>query len=1292
MRNNQLISDLIWSRLPGFWSRGLHPDDRDALEAMYFAYSRVLDAEYVRLHQVRDASSLESCPVYSQRRWLRLDLNQYAIMRDWLRFLALRQTGDPQLEGDRLYCSSIPTAHIRHWHFQLPYVAETDNPQLDFGFPVVDSLIEAHRMTVRGDGAIRGLRLSAGRDFELLPTGQGIQLNVPAGSKVEITVGFDFSSSVYAGVRPIVYRAKDFIGPNVIRVPAEMDTGFPLHAIIYRQAPPDNVGGMLQSNTSLYQTRREYLGTDKVVRAGRGLVALPGTTVLGQDDVVYLIGTEFGDWDLQHSHTDYPFQLPAGTHTSITLPSLIARGVFADAIGPGRYLQIRVGGELLDVDGVRIDAVTSTVYFQNPLSLATETTTSLSLTAESRALADLNQLAHLHYNCNVERAITEKIYGTFDDGGIFDDDADPDDLFDSAIASNVVYVDYLLSAQQLRIFVDGQQAYAGSEYRLMPEGSRTRIAFSIQVEGKAILLDFRRETAIYTYGLSDIFALQGLGNVAVESLGGDDADLDTLINEFAGSESQRAMLRDAAMAVRGRANPLLALFLDEHPLYAAKNVDSTRSSISASAARALESQDTDLVAIPFLVDHPTSPTVLLRSGNEYRLVDGEIQSSIDLLTPRPGETQPGVWWCPLVLLDEHLLARNFGSLVDDNDDSSEDYRSRLRANFQVRFGGSTYENVQNAVALSLGSPAFSAPGTVLAIQEVAQDWTVVVESVDSLLQASLSVPINTAPPALGAEVFAGQSIVGATVYDRDLTTLVSWSNKTLVLDDDLVQAAAGDTLRMQVYDAYGRMSWFSSPIRGVSHTPRISGTVRVTLVLEHGSESAPVDGSTRLLVLRDAGGPYAPYDGRIVSNKPRTQWVVRTTAESVTLPQGVFPDKSVGETVVRGAPVRPSLAQLYDDTSRPGWQWQTPSQVEQSWRRLLSRAPDRRFATVVPGVGDFAGATFSPVYPEFARGTRLRLTDDVSGRVMEFTAAGGTNLYPNITTTASGVVEVISGSTVETFDSPIPPRQVVLTSAAVVGQPLLFVSGSSGLPERGSLRIPMPAGLPGGCLEATYGFRDAVALYEVVWGADTLGVESLPVGQSILCVSELRTRRLNPALQAVLNARKGPEAGPTKVRPDTADAWYDLLAPTCAVLETSQPGQPKALRRLLQDCMPAQSTVVLVSRQIVVDTATAVLTDRPKADPRMTVVLDKVDPTNLAVGVRTITVRATVVDAVPGDPTFAWSIQALTGSSAGITLQSPTDPSCRFDNLLPGASHLIRVTVVGPSGQRQTASLTVNVS
>lgn len=1360
----ELIDELVWSRLSQFWSRTMDVSDRDSLSTVYEAMFKVLDAEYVRLGQINLAKSIVTCPIFTQRRWLRLDLNRYNELRAWLRFLTngiggvgsgtgsggTGSGGTGSSTADSV-CLTPPTNHAKHWHLNFPFtinplLADPERRTINLHFPVILPLIEVYRMTVDGTGRKVGTRLVPERDLEVLPDGTSMRIvTAAANEQFEVSAAFDLSGAAYEDMRPALFQATTFLGPNVIAVPSAFDNGLPVHVLVVRNPPPGSGAGISVTNTSTFSSQRYFIPYTGDAATGAahgtaGRVVIPVSFAISPSDVVFVFSLEPGDFDTLHRHTTSSFYLDTGNANplgtlSFPAPSAITRGIFGSVDSFGHRLQLFVAGKLVSPNEYSFNLATNAFTVRVPLTFATQLAIDVRYTEENRAAAENFTGLHNHYNCYLERAVVSQEYATFDDGGDFDDDG----VFDDTADANIVTIDFAVSLTSLAVFVDGVLARSGVEYTasILPDG-RTQIFFAFDVAGRSILVDFLRESALYVFGGADLLGGASYSFTA-NTLSGTLNDLKNLIPAFEaayGSKvSNLAALIDAARVAAAGGNPMLTLFFDEHPEYISLGVDAANQPLTAIDARNLESSDTRLVDIPFMVDHVQNPTVRVERGTDYRVVDGVITTSLDLLASRGAtDENPGVWWCPLVVLDESMLAKNFGApLGDVRGKSSLDYRDSLEANLRLRYSGATVADIAQSAAIMLGSRQFQQDGTVRSITERTVGRVVTLVNLAGTQQQLESIPATSTPPEVGSRVIPGQSLLVPLVFSGRLSSLVKWTGRSVVLLEDLISARAGDVARLLLAypgDLDGEKTWVQFDILSVS-TEAVFGGVSTTLVFRQSTNLVATTDS-EMDIRRDAGSPYSSLEGTVVDVSSRTVLVVATEAEEFTVPLGTPLGYTVGDRVSRGAPVIPTLARFYDDVSRPGWHWLTPSQLALDWDHLVrdnatsvrrDGLTDVRTAAISPGPNGYALAAVTPAYPSPARGSLVSVTYDDGVRTKEFRVIGSDGptvlLFPNageiINGTATFAVTPATAGTTgkDFFQVPLLIKpQATLQFAHRAGQVSLALTGLATFPERGQVRI-LPVG--GGAIDVEYFARTADRLYNLVWPqsypalTDSTGTvhPELPAGTAVLGIWSYTAKQINPAFISLVQQRvvrdSGSLSGIPEITASNADQYYDIFKRTSAVLETRSVAKPEALREVLSEVLPPGVTVVIQGQQVVVDPYLVQSTEGSFADDQvatyhpMTLVLTSpqgaIIADTLSLPASAIEVVFAVAVADPDDATphaLLWEIRVIRGSPS-VAVVDPTGASSRFTGLEVGGQYLCSVTATNQFGRSRSTSATVLV-
>jgi hypothetical protein len=757
-----------------------------------------------------------------------------------------------------------------------------------------------------------------------------------------------------------------------------------------------------------------------------------------------------------------------------------------------------------------------------------------------------------------------------------------------------------------------------------------RLSFSESIAGKSVLVSYRREVRTYIYG---DFATSSFGNGIT---GGNRATLSGLLSDVQGlissfgetykfdSQNVGRLVEAAQVAAQG-GNPLLTLFFDEFEEYNGLPVDAPGMSITAQDARNLESANTQLISIPFLTDHVLNPTVRLREGQDYDVVDGNLLSSIDLTTPRgPEDTQPGVWWCPVVILDEQFLAKNFGSLIGVTRASDEALRQSLQANYNLRFSGPIVKNVEWDIAIMLGSPAFQQDAKIVSIIQELVGYEVTVGN--DVTQEVKFVPASKTPLSVGTAVVPTQSLTEPPVYEGKMPFLRSTSGSQLVLDKAFPGAKAGDVVRLTLVnpsDPSQTEIVFASQIVSI-HVSVDYVLPRTTIILQDASRFAPTADS-HLVILHQAGPPFASINGAVQSVNKVQQYLLTTSQEAFTLPIGAAPEYKVGDSVFRGQPLFPSYATVYDDVRRPNWYLLTPEQFRTSWyyaaqglSQNVQSAPktDNRIATIaVPeNPTKYSEMTLDPPTPTVPRGSTITFTDDATKDVITFTVVGDNGIdvlvSPVVSAAKTGTV-VITAPTSATarlyFEGANPPSgspiETALAFPQVVRSRSLQVVSTAAFPAAGHVAIRLPNG---GSTEFTYNNKTASFFLECEWPSDFPALtakrtiptepgllEPMIPGESVLrLVSPFTSTRINPAFAALVDERVSANNQPVAVTDANAAELYDLLKTNASVLESRMTSRPSDVSDAVVDLMPAGDTLVFIAKQVVVDTYHNAATDR----------------------------------------------------------------------------------------------------
>lgn len=1237
-----ILDSILWNRISSFWTKAFDPSDKQALNALYEAYMHVIDAEYIKLTEINQAKSLLSCPVFTQRRWLRLDLNKYAEMKAFLQFLrnAIAAQGSATSVDPRtLGCIPVNAASSRHWHISFPWVIPTGDPlarrTLNLSFPTEVTLVDLYQMTTNGDGSITGVRLIPNNDYVILGDGMSIQLVQPVdpGVLFEAMVGFDLSGTAYSKVEPTIVPGVP-LSPNTVMVPATLQTGFPIAALVIRNAPSDDSTAVVTTNNPTFTTQRFFfpfaLDGSGVQFGSPGIVAFPLSFTIQSTDIVQVFGMSLesspGLFSTLHNHERDTRVLnasnadPLGTPT-YTPNALVVPGIFGAVGFLGQQLQLFVNGELLDPNSYSYDFPSNTFTFKVPLTFPAlgSVTVDLLFTQESRASSSSLLFSHIHFDCYKLNLMLTGTPARFDDGGTFDDGG----VFDDTEASGTLYIiDGTLDPSSLELFVNGI-LQGPATYSVTQVSGRTIIVFGQDLNGKNVLADYTHNSLIYDYGLSDIAPGADSFGITVSTLSTLLNDVANLLAQFQAAYGSQitdvASLIQAAQVAAAGGNPLLTLFFDEYPLFVAEGypLEAPNQPITSAVARALASSNTNLQGIPFLVDQPLNPYLRLQSGVDYAVTsDGQIQSSTDLTLPRfPGDPAPGVWWCPLVLLDESVLAKNFGTLLGDvRPVSSMPYKNALVANALLRYSGPTLTAIANAAAVICGSPMFTQDSIITAITSAVASVLITVQDATGFQQEVYILSTTSGYPSIGDPIETGQSVGAPLIVALSaLPTFVSWTSGFLEVAQDLGNIEVGDQVRIQLFSP----TTPSAPpitgafvIAGVQKLGTPGGTH--TILSFNAQPSFIATPQSFLYIYRDQGPPYAAFPGTVTNIDRQMQVTVTTAAESISLPVGATTSLRPGARVLRGDAVIPDYAEVYNQDTRPNWYLLTPQQFAEPWTDGVPEV-DERVGTITPAVGaGYATLTFSIIVaPLLSRGQLVTMVDDVTGATTFWTVVGldgmAALLTPNAGTTppaaaVTGLVTITdppplpNTSYFELASGPTPGMRPssTLAAAAIVGSHVITLASVTNFPPSGRINIVLATG---GMVEVEYFGISGDQLTGCVWSTDNESLleegipgvlnPTVPSGLLVICVALYSPTIINPAFVTLVTERVTFDAstltGAANVDAGSAPEFYALLKNTSTVLQLNNLTAPAPLKSLLDEITPPNMTLVVQATQRVVD-------------------------------------------------------------------------------------------------------------
>lgn len=1268
----EILDDFLWNRLSSFWSAYYNQEDKEAVSAVFEAVLKALDAEYVRLYQIDQSKSLKDHPLFTQRRWVRLDMYRYAELRAWLQYLRRRvlSTGgepgeDNETSGtDQLTCIPGEDPHARHWHLHFPFRIQDTRPEgrtINLGFPIDESLVAIWRIRNpdRDNPMLHGGRLTHG-EYSIVGGGTAVRIENGALNELfELDVAVNLTAE---DVTPDCVIRTSFLSGNEVQIPDEFH-GWPVHALVVRNAPEEALAGApaQRTNNGEFTTERVFIpwgDPQDPVQPGclsemAGRLTLPSGMGLQKGrDVVFVFGVRPGKYNAVHRHRRHYSTLnrsnasPDGTRVwdPQVAPGL---GMFGSADFLANEIKVFLNGRLLPPTQYQYDAVDHKVTFRTPVTFGSYDQVPIEIHYHQEYVTErmMRGDLHNHFLCYGHLVVTEREWERFDDGGNFDDDgphvgsppeSDHTAIFDDMASTNLLYLPAVVDKETLQIYV-GRGATGGlrllqpgRDYRATILDGVTRLYFLFPIDGKDVLVTYREESAVFVYGLDDLVGgpagLSGLtGGILEDMLQDNMAGLMRGFEDYYGTVSDWASLQDAAWILAGGGNPILTLFFDEFPEYENYNINSPQVPlITAAQARNIESANTRLMAIPFMTDHVVHATERIASEVEYAVENGHILSfSRDLAGPKyEGDPAPGVWWCPLIVLDEHFLSKTFGFLVGDMRDTSRQYLAALTANILLRYSGPTVAALHNATCALLGSGVFTQDGIITEASRVPVNKLVTVRAGAGGAEASFSFPPTSRTPDVGTPIFAGQSLGDALVFSRKtVPQFVSWSGSALTLDRDMIVVRPGDVMHLTFMSKGNPDARLPVRLR-IKHvgTQPILGGTRSVLMTEETVrlEVAP---DSPIYIFRDFGPPYAPFPGVVSAVEIQQQIRYRTDqGEEFLLPPGAAKRYREGDRVYRGWATQPDLARVYDHQIRPNWYRMYPEDLRRLWEGSapdLRPIPQRRLVTIEPGDKGYARAALSPAYPIPVRGTKALFTpEDNRQSGSEFLVGGSdgnvTLLYPNVDGRISGEVRFEApdplSTQAERFEQPCnqPLPNAFLRLDAQYGAPALFLEAVPAFTNGGRAVLHTP---DGGRLWFSFGSLDTSdrAMREITWDPEPRALQDaqgvlhphIAAGWVVQQVTQFRPYLLNPAFLQAVDQRVVRDTsmpfGGVNITVENASQYYELLQGTTHIIETSDV-QPTPLRHALHDISPAFASTIVQSRHIFFDTYVGTAEDRAVRD------------------------------------------------------------------------------------------------
>jgi hypothetical protein len=243
----------------------------------------------------------------------------------------------------------------------------------------------------------------------------------------------------------------------------------------------------------------------------------------------------------------------------------------------------------------------------------------------------------------------------------------------------------------------------------------------------------------------------------------------------------------------------------------------------------------------------SAPTIQYTWMEEVWPPDGAVPRASTTGVVRSGPTTTRVvqmaLWAPDAFVDRRVLARNFGSLIGVERDSSESYRTFLRGIFQLYVLGPVLERIESALNVVLGLPVVRDDGEVLAGVDTTEPLVnrVTTQRPATRQLATYEFPKET---PLRADLTTAQ--VGKVTFQafEPLTTAVtvtdyvqdpSWWHSTVIPPELLAEGGAAAASRVRRTSS----PFYVKHVVGANDQPRFGDPGLKVGADEHGLRPAP---------------------------------------------------------------------------------------------------------------------------------------------------------------------------------------------------------------------------------------------------------------------------------------------------------------------------------------------------------------------------------------------------------------------------------------------------------------------
>ena len=440
-------NNLLWKNLGTFWSF-VSDDTKKIIEQSWEGLKEAVDDNYFRLYEIDDAKSLQSCPVYSSRRWMMLDLSDANLAN-------INAAGDSLINDNKTVVTSkvdtdnnIYNTHrsILHKHFVFNCLAAND--MITFPWFLDYTTVEIFK---------NDRLLQAVQDFII----------------VDNTIKFRVSGLV------TIYVTADHT-PNV--------SNLYKHRFLRQAGPKIDLGTTSDVNTFLVVDDTNTIVKDFTV-SGNNII-----TNAGVYDVYWIEPEVENTFIEKHEHLSYEVIYNDGSDQSGSVSSIVLPEYITQVITSNAESVIRIFKDGLLYKNFSI--IDNNVVFDVPLNYFVGTKLKIRIEwINVYPTKDIKNHRHLGYQfTNYQSPYAESV---FDDGGHFDDGGEFDTIEE---VPELQYPFIIKDSRNLRIWLSGVYLYLNEDYIIEGE----KVKFLTSVDKKNIKITYFQQDRIYVYGYTNI--------------------------------------------------------------------------------------------------------------------------------------------------------------------------------------------------------------------------------------------------------------------------------------------------------------------------------------------------------------------------------------------------------------------------------------------------------------------------------------------------------------------------------------------------------------------------------------------------------------------------------------------------------------------------------------------------------------------------------------------------------------------------------------------------------------------